>query len=61
MLEYPEIKTIVSQMETELIGKTVEAGLMVKRNNNMFMNEDHAESNAPKIAALTTPLYLLNV
>lgn len=42
MLEYPEIKTIVSQMETELIGKTVESGLMVKKNNNMFMNEDHA-------------------
>ncbi len=42
MLEYPEIKTIVSQMQTELIGKTVESGTMVNKNSNMFMNEDHA-------------------
>ena len=42
MLEYPEIKTIVSQMQTELIGRTVESGAMVNKNNNMFMNKDHA-------------------
>lgn len=41
MLEYPEIKTIVSQMKTELIGKTVESALLVKKNNNMFMNDEH--------------------
>jgi len=42
MLEYPEIKTIVRQMEKEIIGKTIKSGAMVKRNNNMFMNESHA-------------------
>jgi len=41
MLEYPEIKTIASQMKAELIGKTVESGMMVKKNSNMFMNEGH--------------------
>jgi len=39
MLEYPEIKTIASQMNTELIGKTIESGMMVKKNNNLFMCE----------------------
>jgi len=43
MLEYPEIKTIASQMKTELIGKTVESGSLVKKNSNMFMAENHAE------------------
>lgn len=42
MLEYLEIKTIVSQMQIELIGKTIESGAMVKKNSNMFMNEGHA-------------------
>ena len=42
MLEYPEIKTIVSQMQTALVGKTVASGMVVKKNNNMFTNEDHA-------------------
>jgi formamidopyrimidine-DNA glycosylase len=42
MLEYPEIKTIVSQMETELIGKTVVSGSLVKKNSNIFMDESHA-------------------
>ena len=42
MLEYPEIKTVSGQMETELIGKTVESGTLVKHNNNMFMNAEHA-------------------
>jgi formamidopyrimidine-DNA glycosylase len=41
MLEYPEIRTIIKQMENEIIGKTVESGAMVKHNNNMFMNEGH--------------------
>jgi len=41
MLEYPEIKTIVSQMQTGLIGKTVASGALRKKNNNMFMNEGH--------------------
>jgi len=42
MLEYPEIRTIVRQMENEIIGKTIESGAMVKHNSNMFMNEGHA-------------------
>lgn len=43
MLEYPEIRTIIKQMENEIIGKTVESGAMVKHNNNMFMNEGHVD------------------
>lgn len=39
MLDYPEIKTIVAQMNAELIGKTVESGMMVNKNNNLFMFE----------------------
>ena len=40
MLEYPEIKTIVSQMQIELIGKTIESGKLIKKNNNMFMGDN---------------------
>jgi len=39
MLDYPEIKTIASQMNTALIGKTVESGMMVNKNSNLFMFE----------------------
>ena len=42
MLQYPEIKIIVSQMQAELIGKTVEFGSLVKSNSNMFMAENNA-------------------
>jgi len=40
MFEYPEITTIVKQMKTELIGKTVESGELTKKNGNMFMGEN---------------------
>jgi len=39
MLEYPEIITIIKQMNKEIIGKTVESGALVKHNSNMFMGE----------------------
>lgn len=43
MLEYPEVITIVKQMQAELIGRTVQSGMVVKKNSNMFMSESDAE------------------
>ena len=40
MFEYPEIKTLVKQMRNEIIGKTIKSGIVVKKNNNMFMGDD---------------------
>lgn len=66
MLEYPEIKTIVSQMNAELIGKTVESGMLVKKSGNMFMNEDHAAQysllsggTVTQIAYLAPEIYIM--
>ncbi|MBO5274521.1 MAG: hypothetical protein J6I45_07915 [Clostridia bacterium] len=42
MLEYPEINTIVGQMKHELIGKTITSGVLLKKNNNLFMSESDA-------------------
>lgn len=42
MLEYPEIHTIVKQMKSELMGKTVDSGAWVKKSGNMFMSENDA-------------------
>ena len=46
MLEYPEIKTIVSQMQTELIGKTITSARMVHFTGNMFMKEEDIDKYA---------------
>ena len=42
MLQYPEIKIIVAQMQTELVGKTIVSSSLVKSNSNMFMAENNA-------------------
>ena len=41
MFEYPEIKTLVKQMQNEIIGKTIKSGTVVKKNKNMFMNDEN--------------------
>ena len=42
MLQYPEIKIIVSQMQDELIDKTIVSSALVKSNSNMYMAENNA-------------------
>ena len=46
MFEYPEIKTLVKQMRNEIIGKTIKSGIVVKKNNNMFIGDDAEERYA---------------
>jgi len=66
MLEYPEIKTIVRQMENEIIGKTVAYGTLEKRNGNMFMNAAHVAQyslfsggTVVKIDCLAPDIYIM--
>jgi len=58
MLEYPELHTIASQMQADLLGKTVTDGVMVKTNNNLFMGAHEPERYAELKGGVVTGVEL---